>query len=215
MQKSLFLAKSLRKLEILQKGWLIPFNFNLNRKIRDETFKIPILKNIGWNNIFENEPWMTEILEVLVNEHQGSFIDVGVNIGQTLLKLRSLNQSTEYFGFEVNPSCVVYLKELIKVNKLKNTSLFPFGLSDKSGIAELQFFHNSEEDATASIISNYRPDDLVLKNEFVITFRLDDIKEVSRNVVGIIKVVVEGAELEFISFRCKKYTNCQQTSCYN
>lgn len=64
MQKSLFIAKSFRKLRILQKGCLSAFNFTLNKKLRNTIFKIPILKNIGWNNIFENEPWMTEIIGV-------------------------------------------------------------------------------------------------------------------------------------------------------
>lgn len=199
MQRSLFIAKVLRKLKIIQNGWLRVINFTLVRNTNHFRLKIPIINNIGWNNIFENEPWMTEILEILVHENQGIFIDVGVNIGQTLLKLKSTNQNIEYFGFEVNPSCIVYLKELIKINRFQHTNLFPFGLSDKTGLTELQFYYDSEEDATASIISNYRPNDLVLKREYVITFRLDDLELVTQNIVGVLKIDVEGAELEVLS----------------
>ena len=41
------------------------------------------------------------------------FIDVGVNVGQTLLKLKSISSEINYLGFEPNPNCVNYLKNLI------------------------------------------------------------------------------------------------------
>lgn len=199
MQKSLFIAKSLRKLKILQGNWLMVFNFTIRKKLVNKTFRIPVIKNIGWSNIFENETWMSELLEVLLPVNQGIFVDVGVNIGQTLLKLKSIDQSREYFGFEVNPSCIAYLKELIKVNSFHNINLMPFGLADKTGVTRLQYYYNNEVDVTASIIQDYRPDDRVVKSEYVISSRMDDLEVFSQNKIGIIKVDVEGAELEVIS----------------
>jgi FkbM family methyltransferase len=199
MQRSLFIAKSLRKLRILQGNRLNALNFTLRYKFGNTTYKIPILKNTGWNNIFENEPWMTELLEVLMPANKGIFIDAGVNTGQTLLKLKSIEREREYFGFEVNPSCITYLKELIKVNNLPVTNLMPFGLSDKTGVTKLQFYYDNDTDVTASIISDYRPGDKVVKSEYVISSRLDDLELFSQREIGIIKIDVEGAELEVIS----------------
>jgi FkbM family methyltransferase len=199
MQKSLLLAKSLRKLRILQGRLLAAFNFTLRQKLLKTTYKIPIIKNIGWSNIFENEPWMTEILEVLLPVYKGVFIDVGVNIGQTLLKLKSIDHGREYFGFEVNPSCIAYLKDLVKDNNLPDVNLMPFGLSDKTGLTRLQFYYNNDVDVTASIIPDYRPGDKVVKSEYVISSRLDDLEVFSQKKTGIIKIDVEGAELEVIS----------------
>ena len=199
MQKSLFIAKSLRKLKILQANWLIAFNFTLRKKLGNTAFRIPVLKNIGWSNIFESEPWMRDLLEVLLPVNQGIFVDVGVNIGQTLLKLKSIDQSRDYFGFEVNPSCIAYLKELIKVNRLHNINLMPFGLADKTGVTRLQFYYNNEVDVTASIIQDCRPDDKVVKSEYVISSRMDDLEVFSQKKIAIIKVDVEGAELEVLS----------------
>jgi len=199
MHKSLFIAKSLRKSGILQRDWLTAFNFTLNKNLHGSIFKIPIIKNIGWNNIFEKEPWMTELLAVLLPLNPGIFVDVGVNIGQTLLKLKSIDQNMEYFGFEVNPSCIAYLKELIRVNLFLYTNLMPFGLSDKTGVTKLQFYYQSEVDVTASIISDYRPNDKVVKSEYVISSRLDELDLFFKKYIGIIKIDVEGSELEVLS----------------
>ena len=104
MQKSLIIAKVLRKLTILRRGWLRSFNFYLKIKINNTVFKIPIIKNISWNNLFEKEPWMTELLEKLLPVIEGCFIDVGVNVGQTLFKVKSADKTRDYIGFEVKPS---------------------------------------------------------------------------------------------------------------
>jgi FkbM family methyltransferase len=199
MQKSLLIGKSLRKLRILQGSLLGAFNFTLRLKSGNITYKIPIIKNIGWSNIFENEPWMTEVLELVLPVNKGVFIDVGVNIGQTLLKLKSIDHDREYFGFEVNPSCIAYLKDLVKDNNLPDINLMPFGLADKTGLTRLQFYYNNEVDVTASIIPDYRPGDKVVKSEYVISSRLDDLEIFSQKKIGVIKIDVEGAELEVIS----------------
>lgn len=199
MQKALFLGKLLRKLRILQKGWLEGFNFRLNRKTGSTTFKIPILRNLGWSNIFDKELWMREILGVILPLNPGVFIDVGANLGQTLIKLKSIDEEKEYFGFEVNPSCIPYLKQLVKANSLKNVNLMPFGLSDTTGITKLQFYYDRDDDVTASIISDYRPNNLVVKSEFVILSRLDDLEVFSKKSIGLIKIDVEGAELEVLT----------------
>jgi hypothetical protein len=47
-----------------------------------------------------HEPWLDRIYEKVMLDRRGAFIDVGANIGQTLLKVLNTNPSAEYVGFE-------------------------------------------------------------------------------------------------------------------
>ena len=175
MQHSLLLAKIFRKLKIIQNGYPGFINFSLKKKSYNYTFKIPIIRNIGWNNIFENEPWMSQLLGKLLSKKKGGFIDVGANIGQTLLKVKSIEPELMYYGFEVNQLCLFYLNELIKINKFKLAAILPIGLSNKTGITSLNFFSKYSDDATASIVEQIRPNEKIEKKEFAFVTRLDDL----------------------------------------
>jgi FkbM family methyltransferase len=198
MQKSLFFAKSLRKTKLIQSGFLSFLSFKLSKKLHSSAFKIPIIRNMGWNNIFDNEPWMSQILEKMLFKKKGSFIDVGANIGQTLLKVKSVFPDVKYYGFEANPVCLFYLNELINANNLKATFIIPIGLSDNSGLASLNFFSKNSDDATASVVEQIRPDAMIEKKEFVYLTRLDDLIQNFEENIAIIKIDVEGAELDVI-----------------
>ena len=54
-----------------------------------------------------------------------SVVDVGANLGQTLLKVKRLDRRARYVGFEPNPWCVVYMEELVRVNRLEHCSIVP------------------------------------------------------------------------------------------
>ncbi len=198
MQKALFLAKLLRKFKFIQHGYPGIINFRLKKKVNNLKFKIPIINNIGWNNIFDNEPWMGQLLEKLISERKGAFIDVGANIGQTLLKLKSIAPEALYYGFEANPVCVFYLNELIKANNFSGASILPVGLSDATGLASLNFFSKYSDDATASVLNQIRPDSIIEKKEFVYLTRLDELNQNLTDNISILKIDVEGAELEVL-----------------
>ena len=53
------------------------------------------------------------MLENLLKKKNGAYLDIGVNIGQTLMKLKSVNPKIEYIGFEPNATCVHYVNKLI------------------------------------------------------------------------------------------------------
>jgi hypothetical protein len=61
------------------------FNFDLRIKLNGKKFVIPIIKNIGvWHISQRDGLWIIELINKLLKIKHGSFIDVGVNIGQTI-----------------------------------------------------------------------------------------------------------------------------------
>jgi FkbM family methyltransferase len=145
------------------------------------------------------EPWMINLLDKLLKEKDGMFIDVGVNVGQTLIKLKALDPERRYVGFEPNPACVFYVNELIKENKFKNCILFPIGLFTQDRVLSLNLFADDQTDAAASLIAGYRPGQKIYSQIYVPVFRFESVSSLlSIDNVGIIKIDVEGAELEVI-----------------
>lgn len=87
-------------IRLLNKLRLLSY-FNINGKIElnSHKFKIPVLQKVGFDNLFMSEPWMIEILNIVLPLDNKGFVDVGVNVGQTLMKLRSVSSETKYIGF--------------------------------------------------------------------------------------------------------------------
>ncbi|HYF70798.1 MAG TPA: FkbM family methyltransferase [Ohtaekwangia sp.] len=187
-------------LKILKKLRVLPY-LNLKGSIilNQTRFTIPIIQNTGYDNMFMSEPWMVALMKVILKNENKCFIDVGVNIGQTLLKLKSVSDKIKYIGFEPNPLCIFYVKNLIKENNFTDCHLIPVGLSDSTGIGVLNFFSDSTTDSSASIISDFRPNLKIVRKEYVSLFQVDQIKEqIGFNEFSILKIDVEGAELEVI-----------------
>jgi len=191
----------------LKKG-LSNFNFTIRRKLNGKTFKIPILGNVGISNLTISEQWMVELLETLLKIEANKFVDIGVNVGQTLIKLRSVDSTIEYLGFEPNPTCIFYVNKLIKLNSIQNTSLYPVGISSKTGLGELNFYYESETDGSASIIENFNKHK-VNRKEYIPLFAIEHLKnKINFDGMSILKIDVEGAELEVIrSFRDQIFKN--------
>ena len=147
-----------------------------------------------------SEPWMIDVLKIVLPIEGKKFIDVGVNIGQTLLKLRSVSSEIDYVGFEPNPLCVKYVHELIKENDFNNTLIIPSGISVKNEIGVLNFFSRSDIDSAASVVSDFRPDHKIFKKEFVTLFNIDSLNNIiNLDSISILKIDVEGAELEVLN----------------
>jgi FkbM family methyltransferase len=193
-----FFFKALNKFNLLDK-----VNVNATIRLNNKTFLIPVHGKVGYSNLFMTEPWMIGLLSKLLPIKSGVFVDVGVNIGQTLLKLKSVNADVPYVGFEPNPNCVNYSLKLITLNQMENIQLLPFGVSEKSEVGVLNFFHTGSTDSSASIIADFRPDQKIVRKEFVPLYCQSDYeKVVDLSRVGFLKIDVEGAELLVLqSFR--------------
>lgn len=173
------------------------FNINLWLKKESIIFKLPIRGGIGYDHFFDDEKWMLELLRKLVGliGETGVFIDVGVNIGQTLIKLKSLNNHWSYIGFEPNPNCLYYLYAFVKANSFKNIRLFPVGLADKTDMVMLEQYNDNPIDSAASIVHGFRSNPV--DSISIPVFDGKQIK-VPEERISIIKIDVEGAELEVL-----------------
>lgn len=176
-----YFIRILRKLKLLKY-----FNFELTK----DGIIFPIIGAFV-ESVPQSELWMTDLLKKLLINSSGCFVDVGVNIGQTLIKVKQIKNDCTYIGFEPNPFCVFYVQKLININNLKNTIIIPAGISNEAGVLDLDFYSESLIDSSASIMQGFRPGKLhhtqkvVLINSKQIEF---DLK------ISILKIDVEGAE---------------------
>jgi len=185
-------------IRILKKlGLFKSLNLNFTRTINTTRFIIPVINGIGEGNLYANEEWKIPLLEKLTKFKKGLFVDVGVNIGHTLLKLKSVNPDHKYIGFEPNASCVNYLKALIKSNGIKNADIIPVAVGNKNELLQLNFHFGNDEES-ASLVHNFRPQQSVMHKEFVPVLDYETIKPLLTELTSTIKIDVEGFELEVI-----------------
>lgn len=170
---------------------------NITRVVRinDKNVSIPMFQ--GLTVSARTEPWMSGLIAHLYPIKAGIFIDIGVNMGQTLIKLKTLFPQAEYIGVEPNPTCLYYVKQLIAANGFTACKLVPVGVFDRDGLLQLQFFSQKVAAGSASLIDNFHGESVY--QELVPVLQFDTIASVLElGNVGIVKIDVEGAELEVI-----------------
>lgn len=64
-------------------------------------------------------PWAPFTVQPVRSLFPGSFVDVGSNIGQTMLFIKDCDANWDYIGFEPNPNCFVVAKQIAEANALE------------------------------------------------------------------------------------------------
>lgn len=207
MMKSIYWRLAPKFKRALLKG--LKQSFLLNRlnltatiSINGVPFRIPVTKGVGYQNVFMTEMWMVEAIKRLLPLKPGAFVDIGANIGQTLLKLRAVSRDTPYLGLEPNPACASYVCEIIRANRFDHTTLVPVGISDARAILELDFFaEGNQTDSGASLVKDpeFRPGHPVVFRQPVPVFPYEDVSTFLRGAPPcLVKIDVEGAEFQVL-----------------
>jgi FkbM family methyltransferase len=148
--------------------------------------------------------WKTRVIGCLLGLRPGVFVDVGANLGQTLLDLRLADGDRHYFGFEPNPTCVYYLQRLIELNRFGETSkVIGAGVSDVHKVARLHLANDEPADEAATFHADLRPHASAGRVIYAPALHLDDAwPSLCELPVGIVKIDVEGSELEVLRGIC-------------
>lgn len=163
---------------------------------------------MGLSNLVLNEIWMIELIKIIFQIKKGKFIDVGANVGQTLLKLKAVSKETRYIGFEPNPACIYYLNKVVNLNNFTKVDIIPIGISTNPEIKSLNFYSGSNVDSSATLISNFR-ENKIFHTEFVPLYDVKTVKNIlNLSSISILKIDVEGFELEVL----ESFTNEIQES---
>jgi FkbM family methyltransferase len=187
-----FFLRLLNKVQMLQYCNLYP-----EVDLGTQTIKLPIVGGIGYENLTPGERWFDDVLKLVFELKDGAFIDVGVNLCQTLLKFLEFSSGRTYYGFEPNPLCVSYAETLRAKNNLKQVHIIPIGLSNHNSVEEL--FLGSDYDSSASIVEGFRPAEFYSKSSHIPIFKGDEICErLHIDSLCALKIDVEGAELEVL-----------------
>lgn len=172
-------------------------NFFTFTRVNGRSVKIPRIYGLSTN---VSEPWMVEVLKRLLPHTSGCFVDVGVNVGQTMIKVKAVDPERPYLGFEPNPTCVFFVQQLIQANGYTDCTVIPAGLFIRDTVLFLNFFSDSPIGSSASVIDNFRPSEKVDHRVPVPVFKYDSLgAEITDIRVGFAKIDVEGSELEVLT----------------
>jgi FkbM family methyltransferase len=147
---------------------------------------------------FEHEPNVMVLMSRLLAERQGAFVDIGANVGQTLLKVLSIDPTRPYFGFEPQIGCCFFIQQFINHNALTNAKIIALALSDTNGICTL--YSNSDFDEMASIAGREDSTGRKRRQTTLVPTRIGDelLREIALQDIAVIKIDVEGAELNVL-----------------
>lgn len=176
--------------------------FSLPAKVEQHVIRIPILEGTGLG-VYEQfrrgeEAWKLALYRRLPGDSGNLFLDVGANLGQTLIELRQVDTHRPYLGFEPNPDCLHYVYRLIKINEFPNVELVAAGIGDSTGLLTLYLPVGRSTDSTATLLEDLRPE-REYDTRHVPIFSDEHVNGlIAKRPLGFVKIDVEGAELEVL-----------------
>lgn len=158
---------------------------------------VPIVGGIGLQHRAITEPQLEPALRASLAMREGTFVDVGAHLGETLIKLLAYGEGQPYLGFEPNVRAAAYVEQLLAANPTQRGWVVAVALSDRRRVAELRL--ESELDSGASIVAGFRAERRYRERRVTVALPGDEImteREVAP--VGVLKIDTEGAELDVL-----------------
>lgn len=174
------------------KAALRPFRPVIPYRINGRWFRIPLSGNYGYTNftVMKQEPGVARTLRELL-PRSGTFVDVGANVGQTLLLASSIDPHLNYLGIEPNFECCAALSRLIRLNGL-NGDVLCGAASDQFSTANLHIpiVHSQNAALDPTVLGR----EIYKGTQRTALFTID-----SLNLdISILKIDVEGYEAQVI-----------------
>lgn len=125
----------------------------------------------------------------------GLFVDVGVNTGQTLIKVLSIDPERAYLGFEPQVGCAFYTDQFLRDNAIDNARVLCLALSDTNSL--LPIYANGQFDEMATLVTRSATRiDCEVQPRYIPARIGDEVmREIVAGPIGVLKVDVEGAEI--------------------
>lgn len=187
-------------LRVLERTRLLRLlNMNVRIRLLGRSLRIPVRHGVGLEWLMNNESWANATYGVLLDRFPGVFIDAGVNLGQSLVRLRLLEAERAYLGFEPNPACVEYTHRLLRVNALGDADIIKAALADRDGEVDLLMTRDDVTDPSATIVPGFKGSVTIASRRrvMVVSFgAAERTRPIGR--IGILKVDVEGGEREVL-----------------
>jgi FkbM family methyltransferase len=148
------------------------------------------------------EEFLDDIYRTALAQRDGAVIDVGVNTGQTLFKVLSIDKDRSYFGFEPLTMAASSVEGFLIDNKIRNCCILPIALSDKNGSIPINIRGEgiySMASTVSSIVDGFRPKSFYDYVKYIYAARGDEVVDsLGITSIAFIKIDVEGAELEVL-----------------
>lgn len=136
------------------------------------------------------------------------FVDVGANIGlMSILAAIRVGKNGKVISFEANPETKKLLDENIALNQLRNVKVFGVALGSTEGSGKI-YSRWSKGRGSASLLIQDDNGDKSDSHDILIK-RFDNVSEVQNDHIRLIKIDVEGYELEVVKGLGKFLTSAE------
>jgi FkbM family methyltransferase len=126
-------------------------------------------------------------------------IDIGANVGQSLMLFKSVYPDAQYIGLEPNPVCSAVVCRLIALNGLEDCRIYTTGIGPSLSTGELLISRGHMDDPRATLVADYRPGAAACRSLPIISMRLQDlVPGLALSSQTIIKIDVEGYEADVL-----------------
>lgn len=194
MKLRIFILRVLRKLGLLSRLNLV-LCADFGR--RGGKIRLPIIEGFGIQNLIEKETWLDTLMSCCLPCDSGFFVDVGVNIGQTLIKYVKLKADNGYIGFDPNPDAIAFAERIIWLNRIQNAYLVSSGLAQSCGVGRLWIKTNYGSAAT--ILEDFRSEEFHDRVKCVSLLNGDKVfEDLAIDSISMVKIDVEGSELDVL-----------------